>query len=276
MADTKRTCSKCTKKCYARGYCRNHYEAARSRGEFSNGRPCSVDECISAAALKGYCTKHYQRWRKWGDPNGRHPKFSVRPCSLDGCAEDAFCREMCRDHYQRWYEHGDPLHRYRGEVRNGKRICAQCGIDTPVENMRHSYCKPCLSEQAKAAYAYEPRTETMSCNVCGNEYLGYSKKTKYCSDGCREVGLAATKIIRDRRIRQTTLEYFTREEIFERDGWICHICDHPISRELEYPDPLSASLDHVIPVSRGGEHSRENTAASHFRCNIRKGARMAA
>lgn len=276
MAETKRTCMQCEKKFYARGYCRNHYEAARTRGEFGNGKPCMVEDCDAAAALKGYCTKHYQRWRKWDDPAGMDPKFLPRPCSLGGCSEYAFCREMCRGHYQRWYEYGDPLHRYRGEVRDAKRICARCGIDTPIENMHLSYCKACISVQAKAAYAYEPRTESVECEVCGDRYIGYSKKTKYCSDDCRAIGLSTNKTIRDRRIRQSSIEHFTREEIFERDRWICHICDTPIPKGAAYPKPLSASLDHVIPVSKGGEHTRDNTAASHFRCNIRKGARMVA
>jgi len=37
---------------------------------------------------------------------------------------------------------------------------------------------------------------------------------------------------------------------------------------------LAASLDHRIPISRGGEHSRANAQTSHLGCNVRKGARL--
>lgn len=276
MASTKRTCTLCDGKFYARGYCRNHYETARSKGEFGNGAVCSAEGCEDLCSTRGYCRKHYQRWRKWGDPNARDPKFTKRRCSIDNCDKDAFCRGWCRSHYDRWYEQGDPLYRRPGEVVNGKRICSSCGVDTPVDEMRRTLCAPCMSERSRSYYSYTPRTAKMICEVCDSDYIGHPAKTKYCSDKCRTIGLEATKTIRDRRIRQSKVEHFTRREIFERDGWVCHICDHAIPKDLKFPDPLSASLDHVTPISLGGEHSRENTAASHLRCNIRKGARMAA
>ena len=40
-------------------------------------------------------------------------------------------------------------------------------------------------------------------------------------------------------------------------------------------DPMSVSLDHTIPLSRGGEHSYANCTAMHLRCNISKGAKVA-
>jgi 5-methylcytosine-specific restriction endonuclease McrA len=46
-----------------------------------------------------------------------------------------------------------------------------------------------------------------------------------------------------------------------------------VDRELRWPDPDSGSLDHVIPLIAGGEHSRENTQLAHWLCNVRKGAR---
>lgn len=39
---------------------------------------------------------------------------------------------------------------------------------------------------------------------------------------------------------------------------------------------MSASLDHVVPLSLGGAHTPENTQASHLICNGRKGNRSAA
>tara|TARA_Y100001958_G_scaffold138805_1_gene112264 strand:+ start:735 stop:1565 length:831 start_codon:yes stop_codon:yes gene_type:complete len=47
----------------------------------------------------------------------------------------------------------------------------------------------------------------------------------------------------------------------------------PIDRTLRYPEPLSASLDHIVPLSKGGENSAENFQASHLVCNISIGNR---
>ncbi len=62
-------------------------------------------------------------------------------------------------------------------------------------------------------------------------------------------------------------------EVFERDGWVCGICGQLIDPVLKWPEPRSASLDHVLPLAAGGEHTRANTQAAHLICNIRKGAR---
>ncbi len=65
-------------------------------------------------------------------------------------------------------------------------------------------------------------------------------------------------------------EFFKCNEIYERDGWNCGICKLPIDRELKHPNPMSVSLDHIIPLSRGGHHLRENCQAAHLCCNKRK------
>ena len=77
-----------------------------------------------------------------------------------------------------------------------------------------------------------------------------------------------------RRARKVgaTVEVFDASEVFDRDGWVCGLCREPVVRELRWPDPGSASLDHVVPLSLGGAHSRENTRIAHLSCNVRRGA----
>lgn len=70
-----------------------------------------------------------------------------------------------------------------------------------------------------------------------------------------------------------TAERVVAWEIFERDGWVCGVCRRPIDSEAEYPSPLSASLDHIVPLSWGGSHVARNVQAAHLGCNMRKGAR---
>ena len=71
-------------------------------------------------------------------------------------------------------------------------------------------------------------------------------------------------------------ERFTRLEVADRDNWICGLCHGPVDSTLKYPDPLSASLDHITPLSLGGLHIRANAQLAHLRCNLSKGNRVAA
>ncbi|WP_431728579.1 HNH endonuclease [Verrucosispora sp. TAA-831] len=80
--------------------------------------------------------------------------------------------------------------------------------------------------------------------------------------------------MRRARLRGSQAEKFTKASIFVRDGWRCGICGRKIRRSLEHPHPLSASLDHIVPLSRGGRHSRDNVRATHLRCNLKKNARI--
>jgi 5-methylcytosine-specific restriction endonuclease McrA len=61
----------------------------------------------------------------------------------------------------------------------------------------------------------------------------------------------------------------TYEEIRERDEGVCSICRESVPRSEE-------SLDHVVPVSKGGAHTRANIKLAHRHCNCRKNARLPA
>ena len=40
--------------------------------------------------------------------------------------------------------------------------------------------------------------------------------------------------------------------------------------EALVPEPLAATLDHIVPLSCGGEHSEANVQLAHFLCNSTK------
>lgn len=80
--------------------------------------------------------------------------------------------------------------------------------------------------------------------------------------------------VRRARMANCESESFPDSEIFERDGFVCGICNEPVDMEVRYPDAMSASLDHVIPLSRGGGHVRANVRLAHLGCNARKCARL--
>ena len=61
-------------------------------------------------------------------------------------------------------------------------------------------------------------------------------------------------------------------DLIERDGRECGICGDDMT-DVAYPHPLSASIDHIQPISLGGQHTLDNLRATHLRCNIRRGNR---
>jgi 5-methylcytosine-specific restriction endonuclease McrA len=75
------------------------------------------------------------------------------------------------------------------------------------------------------------------------------------------------------RIWHVGSERFPAVEIFNRDRWICQICQEGVDKGLKFPLPLSASLDHIVPLSRGGPHVRSNVQLAHLVCNIKTGTK---
>jgi hypothetical protein len=78
------------------------------------------------------------------------------------------------------------------------------------------------------------------------------------------------------RIRSNgSVESFSVHEIGERDNWLCGICrdtSHLVDPAIRHPGPLAPSIDHIVPVSSGGTHTRDNVQISHWFCNQEKNA----
>lgn len=56
---------------------------------------------------------------------------------------------------------------------------------------------------------------------------------------------------------------------------ICAICGQRVDKKLKYPHPMSATVDHIIPVSKGGHPSDIlNLQLAHFYCNRQKSNKL--
>lgn len=111
---------------------------------------------------------------------------------------------------------------------------------------------------------------------CGTVFLHHPGKRgpvrKYCTLKC----LQSTYNNRRRALlREAFVDPVVPQRIFERDNWTCHICENGINRRLHYMHPYSATVDHIIPLAKGGLHSESNVAAAHRYCNRIKGASAA-
>ena len=59
--------------------------------------------------------------------------------------------------------------------------------------------------------------------------------------------------------------------VAERDRWRCGICGKRVGRKAT--GHRSASLDHIVPLSRGGQNLYVNVQLTHLVCNWSKQAR---
>lgn len=55
----------------------------------------------------------------------------------------------------------------------------------------------------------------------------------------------------------------------------CAICGGIVDKSIKAPDPMSPSIDHIIPVARGGHPSDiSNLQLTHRACNRAKGTKI--
>lgn len=174
-------------------------------------------------------------------------------------------------------------------------ICEQCGGPLtrgkrgPAQRFCSAACRARASyDRSKADGRYQarlavsasqrvsaPRT-TKVCPYCEQTFeTAWPERDIVCSEKCRRAKQSrrVRPYVDHRRQVVRAGEDFDRQEIFERDGWRCQICDGEIDPLLQHPDPLSASVDHIVPLARGGEHTRSNVRCAHLVCNNRRGTR---
>lgn len=89
-----------------------------------------------------------------------------------------------------------------------------------------------------------------------------------------ELGRADRAVRRARKVANGPVELITHGEIGERDNWTCGLCHLAVDPALKWPHIHSRVLDHIIPLARGGTHTRDNVRIAHWLCNARKSARL--
>ena len=65
--------------------------------------------------------------------------------------------------------------------------------------------------------------------------------------------------------------YEKNKKIIFKTQNTCGICGRPVDFSIKTPNPMSAVIDHIIPVSKGGHPSDiENLQLAHWTCNRQK------
>lgn len=99
--------------------------------------------------------------------------------------------------------------------------------------------------------------------------------------------------IRDLRRKFNSLRPRIKYTIWERDGYVCSYCGDTVidlstvsdmavdnnwswekyERTLKELYLSSASIDHKVPISKGGNNELENLTTSCIKCNTKKGSK---
>lgn len=67
----------------------------------------------------------------------------------------------------------------------------------------------------------------------------------------------------------------TWQAVGEVFNWICHICGEKIERRGgTHLNRRGATVDHLVPITKGGSHTWNNVNCAHWECNLKKSNRI--
>ena len=164
----------------------------------------------------------------------------------------------------------DMSRRIQGIVRQ----CRQCGLNRTTSKGRCKQCIDRLSHESLSRIRVAVRewlTRSMKkCRLCNNT----ARFQKHFCDSCIRQKKRDTHDSNHRqRCRRHGCEYHTGvnlRAIIARDGCNCHYCKKETVRWHGSVLPNTTTLDHVVPISKGGGHTMDNVVIACSDCNTRK------
>ena len=147
--------------------------------------------------------------------------------------------------------------------------CTSCGKE--FTNSLLEICNECNEILEKRLYG-------IRCECCGELFVPKHHNKKYCSERCaRKASNKRKDILRDKRLKENGEidNSITLEKLYKRDNGVCKICGGKCNYDdyrrdengtfiagSDYP-----SIDHIIPISKGGQHTWDNVQLAHMICN---------
>jgi hypothetical protein len=189
---------------------------------------------------------------------------------------------------------GNPRKTCSRKCRDAKRIalrpkkpqtnksCTICGLQFATSLDHQKTCsKPCSKErsrrhsEAKWLQKIEsrPAYKLMTCAWCEEDLLwpsdkkGYAKYHAECKKPARQSQYRIKSIRRQTKLAGKRISH---QEIAERDYYKCHLCGGTVDMGLPRTHRYGATLDHLTPLSLGGEDTPDNVKLAHWICNIRR------
>lgn len=163
---------------------------------------------------------------------------------------------------------GTIIERYASCVRQNKKIrCFNC------EKLKLN-----LKEKKSFIIREGQQIQIKKCLQCGNYFYTDIVYKKYCSKTC--TNKARDHIHTRRRIDKARMngsidDDITLDKLIKRDNNICYLCNKQCDSEDYYINNNGIhiagnnypSIDHIIPLNKGGTHTWSNIKLSHRLCN---------
>lgn len=188
------------------------------------------------------------------------------------------CSDDCRR------ERRSAVARQHRQRLRGIRTCRHCGRRVP--SLRSWYCSAeCMAivhrgrdlAQAKARY-HSLRGQSVpvfygDCEECGNCFCYRRRgRGRFCSRRCS----ATVRKRRRDRVKRAG-DSIGLHALGDRDGWRCHLCGGGVPKGRRFAfRKTDATVDHLVPLSAGGQHTWDNVALAHHHCNVSRQADGAA
>jgi 5-methylcytosine-specific restriction endonuclease McrA len=206
-------------------------------------------------------------------------------CRCEACREKHRVRMARYQNNRRTRDPGYYLSRKASSM--VERSCRACnqpllkgGARSPGVTM-HKACRLRIARKARYHRAVQARINRIAlgtvspylwtqgeCFRCGTSFcVRATGPAKYCTDAC------ANRTKQSRRRAVICLAFVadvSPTKVFEADGYRCHLCRRLTLRNTVVPHPRAPTVDHVIPLARGGTHEPSNCRTACFLCNSTK------
>ena len=147
----------------------------------------------------------------------------------------------------------------------GWKQVARCASCVERADLRRAITK--AKRQAARAALFEKR-----CEWCLQPFTATTTAQKFCCDAHNNIAKSQR---RKARLRGAAVgEPPVLWAVYERDGGRCGLCGDGVERSIKWPDTRCASLDHIVPISRGGTDGSDNVQLAHLGCNQAKQNRL--
>lgn len=155
-------------------------------------------------------------------------------------------------------------------------MCAGCGQAFG----RRSMTEVC-SDRCKNWAAHKAAAKVVACEECSSIFCpvfgarGSNHVCTPCAALRKRAARKAAKVWRNAKKRGAEGgERFSPLTVLARDKWRCQLCGKKTPQfKRGTLDHNAPELDHIVPLSLGGQHTMSNTQCACRACNLAKGAR---
>ena len=235
----------------------------RMRGSKEHTRECIVCGKVFTTWLphKKTCSDACKKAHEIERNKGRKRNSTKKRTSEEEHERYIVRKYGSEDNYQKWLAEQEALKQELEQRREQERLERKEAYKNQLEEWR-------IAREARK----EANHRKDVCIVCGKEYETYNPAQKTCSKEC---GKKLAHAHKHKRIPKNQLvdKDITLEALYRRDSGVCYLCGEPCDwddKTDKTVGPTYPSIDHMVPISRGGLHSWANVKLAHFECNWKK------